>query len=689
MDDVAITVRRLTLYPKRKQPLVWVSRVAIFEHYNPINLIRNVPLHRGLNIVWGREQPDGDGDVAVDGHGVGKTTFCRLIRYCLGESHFARRGTRDQIRATFPGGYVGADIYVDGERWSVARPIGNSPLSYARKDSTIEDVLTTGRHLETYDGFRKHLEETVLRDLLIGATIGSNDPIKWDHLLAWCSRDQECRFQSLWDWRSPRSGSKTPEFKKPKVDATLMLRAALMLPRDDEVKAEERLFSLTQQLQDLEKSIAEREREPDFWRRHYRQRFVTVHGINDALSASAIEGEDMFNLPNSVRVKRSQLTELAEAKAEKLNEIGRDLAALTAQSGELEQLLDLDSATAGTKAASSEVQSGVSAETRQFLDELRRKAPFTFCRYGGVVLKDCSYVQDVLGRASDGSARPSATVLRTIAQNDQVAAAATERQNKWDQMVRAIKERQDALLAERRTVEEQKTALLGRVKDLDDSLRALQTWESYFTKSVPDPTLLKLHNDMAVAENEQTTLRAKLTQLLKSHSTQQDELTRIYNGAVQSILSAAYHGRVELGEEELLFCLAKATDIGGEALETLAILLADLTAMLLAIEGKCIHPGILIHDSPREADLGARIYASLLAFMRELHDKIGGDGAAPYQHIVTTTTEPPPLVQAGSIVLPLNAGEPNGTGLLFKRDLAATVVAKGNDANNLLPIAVP
>jgi hypothetical protein len=163
-------------------------------------------------------------------------------------------------------------------------------------------------------------------------------------------------------------------------------------------------------------------------------------------------------------------------------------------------------------------------------------------------------------------------------------------------------------------------------------------------------------------------------------------LTRVYDGTVQSVLSAAYHGRVELGEEELLFSLAKAADIGGEALETLAILLADVTAMLLAIEGKCIHPGLLLHDSPREADLGARIYASLLAFMKELHDKIGGDAAAPYQHILTTTTPPPALVQAGSIVLSLNAAEPDGAGLLFKRDLATTAVSNGNDADALLPI---
>jgi hypothetical protein len=55
MSQTPTTIRRLTLYPVRREPLVWVSRIAIFEHYNPRHPIRDVPLHRGLNIVWGQE----------------------------------------------------------------------------------------------------------------------------------------------------------------------------------------------------------------------------------------------------------------------------------------------------------------------------------------------------------------------------------------------------------------------------------------------------------------------------------------------------------------------------------------------------------------------------------------------------------------------------------------------------------
>jgi hypothetical protein len=49
-------------------------------------------------------------------------------------------------------------------------------------------------------------------------------------------------------------------------------------------------------------------------------------------------------------------------------------------------------------------------------------------------------------------------------------------------------------------------------------------------------------------------------------------------------------------------------------------------------------PDFLLHDSPREADLGLSIYHRLFQFARNLQRF----GPVPlFQYIVTTTTEPP------------------------------------------------
>jgi hypothetical protein len=58
----------------------------------------------------------------------------------------------------------------------------------------------------------------------------------------------------------------------------------------------------------------------------------------------------------------------------------------------------------------------------------------------------------------------------------------------------------------------------------------------------------------------------------------------------------------------------------------------------MSIEGQTRTPGFLLHDSPREADLGLSIYHQLFEFARTLE----GYGSEPlFQYILTTTTEPP------------------------------------------------
>ncbi|TAY60374.1 hypothetical protein [Rhizobium leguminosarum] len=64
----------------------------------------------------------------------------------------------------------------------------------------------------------------------------------------------------------------------------------------------------------------------------------------------------------------------------------------------------------------------------------------------------------------------------------------------------------------------------------------------------------------------------------------------------------------------------------------------DLAALTLAMEGRTLHPDFLLHDSPREADLGRSLYSEIFHFAQSLEDV----GPSPlFQYIITTTTEPP------------------------------------------------
>lgn len=85
-----------------------------------------------------------------------------------------------------------------------------------------------------------------------------------------------------------------------------------------------------------------------------------------------------------------------------------------------------------------------------------------------------------------------------------------------------------------------------------------------------------------------------------------------------------------------------SVDLGGDrttaAIDTLKVLAFDLAALCLSIEGATCVPSFLLHDSPREADLGLTIYHELFWLVRDLE----GTASQPlFQYIVTTTTEPP------------------------------------------------
>jgi hypothetical protein len=61
----------------------------------------------------------------------------------------------------------------------------------------------------------------------------------------------------------------------------------------------------------------------------------------------------------------------------------------------------------------------------------------------------------------------------------------------------------------------------------------------------------------------------------------------------------------------------------------------DLSALTLACEGLAHLPPWLLHDSPREADLGESIYERLFTFVST------PEQMARFQYIVTTTIPPP------------------------------------------------
>jgi hypothetical protein len=147
----------------QKEPRLWVRRLAIWEAPGG-EKIRDISLRSGLNIIWSPDGFDdsGAGGVRAIGHGSGKTLFCRLLRYCLGEQRFADETQRERIAVAFPNGIVGAEVMLDGVCWAVVRPLGIRRRHVAIADGNLDEIAAGDGATTSIDPLIEAIEQNIV-----------------------------------------------------------------------------------------------------------------------------------------------------------------------------------------------------------------------------------------------------------------------------------------------------------------------------------------------------------------------------------------------------------------------------------------------------------------------------------------------------------------------------------------------
>jgi hypothetical protein len=142
-------------------------------------------------------------------------------------------------------------------------------------------------------------------------------------------------------------------------------------------------------------------------------------------------------------------------------------------------------------------------------------------------------------------------------------------------------------------------------------------------------------------------------------------LSEKFDPIVRRLVGPDATGRVTLSGNGLEPNVNMGGDRTTAAIDSLKVLAFDLAVLCLSIEGATRVPAFLMHDSPREADLGLSIYHRLFRLVTEIE----GSGDLPqFQYIVTTTTRPPEDLAVKPWVRLTLRGSP-GTERLMRRDL--------------------
>lgn len=639
---VSPTEEPLTLKPigGREQPAVWVAKLAVFKEWPPNKdtLLRQVELRRGLNILWAKPTGSTAEASRLAGHGAGKTTFCRLIRFVLGEKTPGSPQFREAFRGKFGNGWVLAEVFLNGEQWLVGRPLSDSGYHpFARKGGSLADEFPKSPSRAGFSDYEMALDTAVFGDMTLRTLSDSGEKLDWPRLMTWLSRDQEAHFSGLLEWRHKESESKSPDMSHD--DRANLIRLVLGLVEEEEQKS---LATLAAKSQTHEQKIRDRGK-MEFAVERDRLKLEGALGINVAKPDDPLLRQEVENRVADLRSKTNPaaaatrheleigtlLTSVSQAEAE--------WGLLNAMVEEWEEAVELEEARlAGTPPPKPKPKA--SSTYRTFLNNV---GPFPgYCSHPlnkawsakCPIADERPNEDDEVARALDatqGEAKSAVTKLASLKKEferrSNLAAPKKIALDKALAELSAARERQKLELQELNAPWEESKRINGLLASYQAACAELEKWDEQL-------------NGLKI---EKEALSKHLDDLTEQHKKVIGHFGQLFNHVVRQMLGDVVTGSVRFSGKSIVPELEYHGPRDSAAYKVVRWLVFDLAALALGLtDAKAHHPRFLIHDSPREADLAAPIYVTLFTAARALE---GEDGSLPaFQYIVTTTEAPPP-----------------------------------------------
>lgn len=646
---------------QRTRPTIWVKQVSLFKSIKPLVEIRSIPFSPGLNIIQG-EWNDAT-ETFESGHGNGKTTLCRLIRYCLGEKTFGQPHVVEEVKHCFPTGYVGAVVDVGSEEWTVLRSLGHRGKDFSKQGVSLSQ-LAESEEVVPYNQFTARLEEVALASLQRRDVLSGRQSIQWLHLLALCSRDQESRYDRFWNLRHTRSDSGTPKFTK--SDISLCVRTILGLLDSKEPGIRSQIAELEKQLDQLGEAIKNKQVEPNIHITRLRTALTQEMGVADADIAS-LEGGKLFDVEQASSVRLKELQGELDEINEKIAPLDRQINLATSR---FDELLGLQEQ---TEAASEATEDGNTVLLNE-LDHLRSQKSYIkerdvkLCPSGNGLVGDCEMVKLRLNDLEQRISVEQKKILPKVASREQAAAHLADQARRQNDPLNRIRDKLDELNSEKNDLMERRRAVNDLLKRIPLATDEILKWYRIVSGEVSNDELSNMKTDETGKSELLAKLKSQLTQLLAKQNERAKQFGSRFNDIVRRTINPAFKGTVIVEDDGMSFRINREKSLGGEAYETLAVLLADIAILTESSSTSVCHPGLLIHDSPREADLNVRLYERML----EVAFSFMGAGGSnvPYQYIVTTTTRPSTPLQDATIT---KVTLSSGSGSLFKQQLDVEV----------------
>lgn len=644
--------------PVRKHPRLWVETVWLVESREPLVLTRAIELHQGLNIVWAKESATSESPgLTSAGHGVGKTSLCLLMRYVLGDDAPAISTLREKAVGCFPKGGVAAKVHFEDATWLVFRPYSAYSHSLAAQCEEVQ-LLLQGEASNDFSGYLKALERFSIGRLAAQSLPGTNQPLKWRHLLAWCIRDQRTRFDGFYHWRDGEGLG----FPRPRRDPPLFVASILGLIDTGLDKLLREIESKQVEFDQGKERIPELEREPVFLLAHAERQLRFRLGADD--------GEPLHVTTVGESVESRLQATLAAAEREE-NRLEREVEQAEEQLAQEQiRLASLNNVLRRVELEVGIAKALFNANRADFdrLTTLRDRLEGLAggrCDHGDVEFSMCRHIQD----------RKDAVSMTWHRDGKEVRASASELAQQLAQLELEFQNATTAISEQSQRISGKKAELRRlhvRIATSENSRTLLKrSWDelhllhSQRVQGIDSPDLLRARKRQQELESDLGSLRTSVGARRLQQSSRADAIKSLTSCVSTRLLGAAGHARFVPDHELRPFEVSR----GGEAYQVLEVLLGDIVCLLdSATSEASSHPGFLVHDCPREADMSERLYREFFLVVSEAAEQLGRNGAIPFQFIVTTTSPPPEELRGEpDIILELEPGCDEK--LLFKREL--------------------
>lgn len=647
-----------------QDPDFWIEEVRLLKTFSPdpAEWIREpITFQKGLNIVWAPAPPMNQRkEINFAGHAAGKTTLCRLLRYLLGEDNTAAPGVKEAIEINFHNGWIVGKIHVSGQPWIVARPLHHATRPRARcirSDSFDELLENPDTYLPLAD-FQKDLTAASTAPLPVELFGDGETRITFAHVIQWLARDQECHLAKLFFFRHPDSKSESPN---------LTAEAAHFLQRTMLNLADKDLQEAITTCEKLEKDEKQLPTDKEYQIRREKELNRDLQDGRIKEKQSPLLTELLLTSARKTTAEREEQATYNTREAIKLakvesKQLETDLSALQEKLGGVK--MNVSTARAAEKEAKDQIDAlnGKEFNLEAEKEKASKLPPSNYCRVPRQLAENCPAFCEWTVNSDNEENKEDA-----IANSKRTAGKYLDTCQK---NLKTLEAEQTRIEAKIKSVKKTKDSIDSKVEALEKKLKDLKV--PYTTLRTKIDDLEKVIKELAVLTKRETGLKEKVEkakqlqeELQQRHKDTEDKFVDEYASTVARIFGGeGTTTKCKFSREKITTKVSyHGKDLTSAAVAALQVFCFDIAAMSFSCRGRGFHPRFLIHDSPREADMGEAPYGRIFDLIIEQSKE-----KPNFQHIITTTTNPPEEYQELPYLrLKLDSSESEGR--LFGQDL--------------------